>query len=115
VKAVRASDGGVTVVEMKATSVCASDLGYIEWGFRKILGHKLAGLRQDGTPVVVEALYGCMECEQCRRGAYNLCPTGASSRRREPRGWEAQRLGRQPAGVKSRWSRVRPRRMKVGS
>jgi 2-desacetyl-2-hydroxyethyl bacteriochlorophyllide A dehydrogenase len=25
--------------------------------------------------VVVEAIYGCMECDQCRRGAYNLCPT----------------------------------------
>jgi 2-desacetyl-2-hydroxyethyl bacteriochlorophyllide A dehydrogenase len=86
-KAVRASEGGVTVVEvdeppgagelleMQATSVCASDLSYIAWGFRKILGHELAGRREDGTAVVVEALYGCMECEQCRRGAYNLCPT----------------------------------------
>ena len=86
-KAVRASEGGVTVVdleeppgtgellEIKATSICASDLTYIAWGFRKILGHELAGFREDGTTVVVEALYGCMECEQCRRGAYNLCPT----------------------------------------
>src|ERR687891_475085 len=80
VKAVRAGDGGVTVVDveeppgsgelvdMKATSVCASDLSYIAWGFDKILGHELAGLREDGTPVVVEALYGCMDCERCRRG-----------------------------------------------
>jgi 2-desacetyl-2-hydroxyethyl bacteriochlorophyllide A dehydrogenase len=60
---------------MRSTSVCASDLSYIRWGFRKILGHELAGVRADGTAVVVEALYGCMECEQCRRGAYNLCPT----------------------------------------
>ena len=30
---------------------------------------------EDGTPVVVEAIYGCMECDQCRRGTYNLCPT----------------------------------------
>jgi 2-desacetyl-2-hydroxyethyl bacteriochlorophyllide A dehydrogenase len=86
-KAVRAVEGGVAVVdveeppgagellEMKSTSVCASDLSYIEWGFRKILGHELAGIREDGTPVVVEALYGCMECEQCLRGAYNRCPT----------------------------------------
>lgn len=86
-KAVRAGGGGVAVVEvdnppgtgelleMKATSVCASDLSYIAWGFEKILGHELAGFREDGTAVVVEALYGCMDCEQCRRGAYNLCPT----------------------------------------
>ena len=39
------------------------------------MGHELAGLRGDGTPVVVEAIYGCMECEQCLRGEYNLCDT----------------------------------------
>jgi 2-desacetyl-2-hydroxyethyl bacteriochlorophyllide A dehydrogenase len=87
VKAVRAGNGGVAVVDVeeppgsgelldiRATSVCASDLGYVAMGFDKILGHELAGLREDGTAVVVEALYGCTECEQCRRGAYNLCPT----------------------------------------
>ena len=86
-KAVRSVEGGVAVVDldappgtgelltMRATSVCASDLSYIRFGSRFILGHELAGVRADGTPVVVEAIYGCMECEQCRRGAYNLCPT----------------------------------------
>jgi 2-desacetyl-2-hydroxyethyl bacteriochlorophyllide A dehydrogenase len=87
VKAIRSADGGVAVVDldeppgvgellrMKATSVCGSDLTYIRLGSRKILGHELAGLTEDGTPAVVEALYGCMECEQCKSGAYNLCPT----------------------------------------
>lgn len=86
-KAVRAADDGVVIdnldeppgggelLEMKSTSVCASDLMYISFGTRKILGHELAGIREDGTPVVVEAIYGCMECEQCQRGAFNLCPT----------------------------------------
>ena len=86
-RAVRGAEGGVAVVdvdeppgtgellEMVSTSVCASDLAYIGFGSRKILGHELAGVREDGTAVVVEALYGCMECEQCSRGAYNLCPT----------------------------------------
>jgi len=86
-KAVRGAEGGVDVVEvdeppgtgelleMSSTSVCASDLMYIDLGSQKILGHELAGIREDGTAVVVEALYGCMECEQCLRGAYNLCPT----------------------------------------
>jgi 2-desacetyl-2-hydroxyethyl bacteriochlorophyllide A dehydrogenase len=67
--------GAGELLEMKATSVCGSDLMYIERGSRAILGHELAGIREDGTPVVVEALYGCMACEQCLRGAYNLCPT----------------------------------------
>ncbi len=87
-RAVRSQTGGVAVVEldeppgmggevlqMRATSVCASDLSYVEFGSTNILGHELAGVRSDGTPVVVEAIYGCMECEQCVRGAYNLCPT----------------------------------------
>ena len=63
------------LLDMRSTSVCASDLMYIGFGSRRILGHELAGVREDGTAVVVEALYGCMECEQCRRGTYNLCPT----------------------------------------
>lgn len=86
-KAVRSVEGGVSVVDldeapgtgellsMKATSICGSDLSYIRFGSRSILGHELAGIRADGTPVIVEAIYGCMECDQCVRGAYNLCPT----------------------------------------
>jgi 2-desacetyl-2-hydroxyethyl bacteriochlorophyllide A dehydrogenase len=86
-KAVRSVEGGVAVVdlaeppgsgellEMKATSICGSDLSYIRFGSRSILGHELAGVREDGSAVVVEAIYGCMECPQCARGAYNLCPT----------------------------------------
>src|SRR4051794_26284740 len=87
-KAVRGAEGGVAVVDldeppgigdelltMKSASICASDLMYIGFGTRKILGHELAGVRADGTPVVVEALYGCGACDECRRGRYNLCPT----------------------------------------
>ena len=86
-KAVRGAEGGVVVedideppgtgelLDIKSTSVCASDLLYLRYGSRKIMGHELAGVRADGTAVVVEAMYGCMECEQCLRGAYNLCPT----------------------------------------
>ncbi|OHV43815.1 zinc-binding dehydrogenase [Pseudofrankia sp. BMG5.36] len=88
-KAVRGVEGGVLVVDvdeppgagelldMKAMSICASDLVYISFGSRRILGHELAGVRQDGTPVVVEATYGCDVCELCRRGDYNLCPTNS--------------------------------------
>jgi 2-desacetyl-2-hydroxyethyl bacteriochlorophyllide A dehydrogenase len=87
VKAVRSGNGAVSVVDldeppgigevldMQATSICASDLSYIQFGSTNVLGHELAGRRTDGTPVVVEAIYGCLDCDQCRRGAYNLCPT----------------------------------------
>ena len=86
-KAVRSIEGGVAVVDLdvppgagellrvRATSVCGSDLSYIRFGSRQILGHELAGVREDGTAVVVEAIYGCMECAPCLRGEYNLCPT----------------------------------------
>ena len=86
-RAVRGREGSVAVVDvdeppgtgevlaMRATSVCASDLSYLRFGTTQVLGHELAGLRADGTPVVVEAIYGCMACAQCRRGTYNLCPT----------------------------------------
>src|SRR4051812_5321030 len=86
-RAVRGAEGGVVVdeveeppgagelLDMRATSVCASDLLYIRLGSQRILGHELAGVREDGTAVVVEALYGCMACEQCLAGRYNLCPT----------------------------------------
>lgn len=88
-KAVRSGNGAVSVVdldeppgvgevlEMHATSICASDLSYVRFGSTNVLGHELAGRRSDGKPVVVEAIYGCLQCEQCRRGAYNLCPTHA--------------------------------------
>jgi threonine dehydrogenase-like Zn-dependent dehydrogenase len=86
-KAVRGDRGGVAVVDvdeapghgelidMRATSICASDLSYLFLGTQKILGHELAGVRADGTPVVVEAIYGCGTCEPCLQGLYNLCPT----------------------------------------
>lgn len=86
-KAVRSTEGGVSVVDLDeppgagelvtitSASICASDLGYIQFGSRSILGHELAGHREDGTAVAVEAIYGCLSCDQCSRGAYNLCPT----------------------------------------
>ena len=86
-KAVRPVDGHAAVVEvpepsgerellaMAATSVCASDFLYMRVGCTKVLGHELAGTRTDGTPVVVEGVWGCMSCDQCRAGRYNLCPT----------------------------------------
>jgi 2-desacetyl-2-hydroxyethyl bacteriochlorophyllide A dehydrogenase len=89
VKAVRSVEGGVAVTDVDeppgegellrvvAAGICASDLTYIRLGSRRVLGHELAGVRPDGTAVVVEALYGCGTCDLCRQGTYNLCPTHA--------------------------------------
>lgn len=67
--------GSGELLRMRAASICASDLLYLRLGSRKVMGHELAGVRGDGTPVVVEAIYGCLACEQCAAGRYNLCPT----------------------------------------
>ncbi|MBL7489464.1 alcohol dehydrogenase catalytic domain-containing protein [Frankia sp. AgB1.9] len=86
-KAVRAAEGGVQVVDLeeppgtgellqiRSASICSSDLMYISYGCRFILGHELAGVDEAGDAYVVEALYGCMDCDQCRSGRYNRCPT----------------------------------------
>jgi 2-desacetyl-2-hydroxyethyl bacteriochlorophyllide A dehydrogenase len=86
-RAVKSAEGGVAVVdldeppgkgepiEMRSMGICGSDLMYVRLGSRAILGHELAGVREDGTAVTIEAVFGCMACDQCHRGAYNLCPT----------------------------------------
>jgi 2-desacetyl-2-hydroxyethyl bacteriochlorophyllide A dehydrogenase len=84
-KAVRAEEGWVSLVDldeppghgellsMRSMSICGSDFMYLAFGSTFILGHELAGLRADGTPVAVEGLFGCGQCDVCRQGRYNLC------------------------------------------
>jgi 2-desacetyl-2-hydroxyethyl bacteriochlorophyllide A dehydrogenase len=67
--------GDEGVVTVRSASICASDLLYIGWGLRMVLGHELAGTTVDGAPVAVEAMFGCGTCEWCRRGRFNLCQT----------------------------------------
>jgi threonine dehydrogenase-like Zn-dependent dehydrogenase len=89
VKAVRSTPPGVAVVDVvdppsdeglitvRSASICASDLLYIGWGLQRVLGHELAGTTADGTPVAIEAVFGCGTCEWCRSGRFNLCTTMA--------------------------------------
>ncbi|MCK9902243.1 alcohol dehydrogenase [Parafrankia colletiae] len=84
-KAVRSRAGAVGVVDVdeppgtgelltiSSASICSSDLLYIRLGCERVVGHELAGVRADGTAAIVEAIMGCMECELCRSGRYNLC------------------------------------------
>ena len=60
-------------ITMKVAGICASDLKYLALGTERILGHELAGVRADGTPVCVEGLFGCGQCEYCLEGRNNLC------------------------------------------
>ncbi len=89
-RAVRGHDGRPLLVDvdeppgqgellsMRAVGICASDFGYLSYGTNVILGHELVGIRSDGTPVAVEGLYGCGECDRCRVGKYNLCDQAAA-------------------------------------
>ena len=90
-RAVRSTPPGVTVVDVdvpegtgelvkiRSASICASDHKFIAWGSTKILGHELAGVTEDGTPVGIETMFGCDGCEQCDVGRYNLCVKGPSA------------------------------------
>src|SRR6478735_11661683 len=72
---VDAPPGAGETIEVRSASICSSDFLYIGYGLQRILGHEVAGIRADGTPVVVEAMFGCGDCPACRQGRYNLCPT----------------------------------------
>lgn len=63
-------------VTVRSAGICGSDLHLIDAGDVPddiTLGHEVAGVTDDGTPVAVEPLAPCGRCEPCRRGEYNLC------------------------------------------
>jgi threonine dehydrogenase-like Zn-dependent dehydrogenase len=68
-------DGPGELVKIRAASICSSDFSYIAHGSTAVLGHELAGVTEDGRPVVLEAIFGCGGCELCDAGQYNLCPS----------------------------------------
>jgi len=80
------------VVEIRSVGICGSDVHYYEHGrigdhvvnAPMVLGHESSGVvvgrgsaataLEIGQRVAVEPGVPCGHCEQCRRGAYNLCP-----------------------------------------
>jgi 2-desacetyl-2-hydroxyethyl bacteriochlorophyllide A dehydrogenase len=75
VEDVRDAPGSGELIDVRSASICSSDLMYIGYGLQRILGHEVAGVREDGAPVVVEAIFGCGHCPPCLAGRYNLCHT----------------------------------------
>src|SRR5262245_32447179 len=55
-------EGEGVLVRVAATGICASDLNYLRFGSTQIAGHEFAGVTEDGTPVAVEAIFGCGVC-----------------------------------------------------
>jgi threonine dehydrogenase-like Zn-dependent dehydrogenase len=66
-------------VQIRSAGICGSDLHLLrsEFPMEHTLGHEMAGLAPDGTPVAIEPLLPCGRCTSCRGGAYNLCELGS--------------------------------------
>ncbi len=83
---------GEVLVQVASVGVCGSDVHYYEHGriahfvveSPLVLGHELSGTivavgadvapERIGERVAVEPQKPCRTCEQCKSGAYNLCP-----------------------------------------
>ena len=63
---------------MRSAGICGSDLHLLGSIQGITLGHELAGVAEDGTPVAIEPISPCHACETCRRGDYNLCERGSA-------------------------------------
>ena len=87
-RAVKCVNGAPTVVEVAPPSgdgvrvsvasvgICGSDLHLLAWNLASVMGHEFAGTLPDGTPVAVEPLAPCRECDACRAGDYQRCVMG---------------------------------------
>jgi len=66
-------------VRVRSAAICGSDLHMLELKspLNCVVGHEVAGVLDDGTPVAVEPSIPCWECASCRAGDYNLCAVGA--------------------------------------
>ena len=80
VDAPRPSGPGVRI-RIRGCGICGSDLAMLASGFplAGIPGHELAGETDDGTPVAIEPVAPCGECEFCARGDYQVCRSGTST------------------------------------
>src|SRR5579883_480559 len=90
-KAVRCEHGKVRLVEVDrpkgegirvkvaSVGVCGSDLHLLTSGFpiQSTLGHEIAGITENGTPVAIEPMAPCGRCAYCTQGRYNLCELGS--------------------------------------
>lgn len=88
-RAVKVTDRGIDVVEVDApegagvevriasAGICGTDVNVSRRGASPItLGHELAGVLADGTPVAIEPLASCGGCDQCVAGSPQRCRRG---------------------------------------
>jgi len=79
---VASTDGPGVRVRVRSAGICGSDLHLVEAGVIEAaevtLGHEVAGLTDDDTPVAIEPLAPCGTCNPCVDGDYNLCRTSGA-------------------------------------
>ena len=65
-------------VHVRSIGICGSDLHMLEMKvpINCVVGHEIAGVLDDGTPVAVEPVVPCDTCENCKAGNYNMCQLG---------------------------------------
>ena len=65
-------------VRVRSIGICGSEVHMLDKRFpiAGVPGHEFAGELEDGTPVGVEPLTPCEECEQCASGNYHMCRVG---------------------------------------
>lgn len=72
-------DAGGERVRVRSAGICGSDLHMLGWGPMPVtLGHEVAGLLDDGTPVAVWPLVACGACDRCAAGEVSQCRSGPS-------------------------------------
>ncbi len=82
-------DSGESLVKVTHTGICGTDLkifqGGIPVGYPLIMGHETVGEvvkaptgadAKVGTRVIVDPVYYCGKCYQCRAGQTHICPNG---------------------------------------
>ena len=67
-------------VRVRSIGICGSEVHMLDQRFpiAGVPGHEFAGELADGTPVGIEPLDPCWECEQCATGDYHMCSRGAA-------------------------------------
>ncbi|MCH2172559.1 alcohol dehydrogenase catalytic domain-containing protein [Myxococcota bacterium] len=64
-------------IHVRSVGICQTDVNLARMGpMPHTLGHEFAGELEDGTPVGVEPMIPCGDCDQCQCGDYLYCKTG---------------------------------------
>jgi threonine dehydrogenase-like Zn-dependent dehydrogenase len=63
-------------VRIGSAGICGSDLHLLAWSLPVVMGHEMAGVLDDGTPVAVEPIAPCGTCGPCLAGETQRCVTG---------------------------------------